>query len=779
MIDANEIIGKQLTLDEKQTVELSDGTETVITPAKFVPRLDDEKRSLSLNGTWRVLRWPFKRDEAKLAAPETSDSNWQTVEQPGPVFMADPEENPAAVKNWNRVTLEHIDAEDGAVIRCAPVVPARWRGKRVFLHFDAIYPAARIYCNGQLLGEHLSGLTPVEYDVTGIVKPGKPATIAVRLLRKHEMVQLDMPRHAVEFTGLCQDAWLHAVEKCHIADYHLVSSVGKSLKQAEMSGTMRIDNSGLKPAKCSLTVTLVDPSGKRRKCRKQATLPAGGVKDVPVSIAVDKVVLWNDEYPNLYGVEAVLEVEGQDSQTLTWRTGFRRFELKNGRATLNGNPVKFRGVNHLTNHPKLGMYTPVEWLRECLALMKRANVNAIRTHFLGPRVLADLCDEMGIYLLQELPFDWGTHYGHKKEWMGPILMRLEGGIRRDRHHPSVMVWSVGNENMPFTQEVRDDFYNHLAICETLVKKLDASRPSMFPPPGPANKIEGIIETRFGEIADTHYSFKLIKKLNEEGKIVSPVTWDGEMREFTRKEAMASGWSGVWFSSEYGISNLLPEVLNAPYQSIIADVMEDPVSGKNTQQMFIDRLSREWGYMRDDPSCLGGAYFSWIAAASGEPWGWVRWGEDADWGIVTHDLMPKPFFWAMRVLFCPVLFPQRHRWQPGDTEIAFETTNHFNSIDLSECTLRTMMGGGPPYMSTMRAWEDVPVSCPPGQTTTIRIPIWSAHSLKTLEKGAPVICRCILLDPQGTRMTTADILVEPVKKEEVKVQMTIGPDAVLE
>jgi len=779
MIDPDEIIGKQLTLYEKKTVKLSDGTSTVITPARFVPRLDDDAKMLPLNGEWRVVKYPFEPGESQLALPETDDSDWQTVQQPGPVFLADPEEIPGTVKDWNRVTLDHIDAEDGAVIRCTPVVPSKWRGKRVYLHFDAIYPAARIYCNGKLLGEHLSGLTPVEYDVTRIVKPGKPATIAVRLLRKHEMVQLDMPRHAMEFTGLCQDAWLHAVERCHIEDYHLVSSLAENLKHAEISGTMRIRNSGRKHADCRLTLELVDPSGKRLSCERQAALPAGGIEDVPVSIAVDDVVLWNDEYPNLYGVEATLEVEGKEPQVIRWRTGFRRFELKNSRATLNGNPVKFRGVNHLTNHPQYGMYTPKEWLRDCLALMKRANVNAIRTHFLGPRVLAELCDEMGIYLMQELPFDWGTHYGHKKEWMGPILMRLDGGVRRDRHHPSVMAWCVGNENMPFTQEVRDDFYNHLGICEKFVKTIDPTRPSIFPPPGPANKIEGIVETRFGEIADTHYSLKLIKKLNEEGTITSPVTWDGEMRTFNREEAMASGWSGVWFSSEYGITNLQPEVLNGPYLSVISDVLEDPASGKNTQQVFIDRLSREWGYMRDDPSCLGGAYFSWIAAGTGDSWGWVRWGEDNDWGVVTRDLVPKPFFWAMRVLFSPVQFPQRYQMQEGGSEIVFETTNHFNSIDLSECTLRTMSGGGPPFMGGMRDYKDIPVSCPPGKTTTIRIPVWNKHSLNTLQKGAPIVCRCILLDPQGRRVTTADIFVKPPKKEDVKAQMPIGPDAVLE
>jgi hypothetical protein len=429
------------------------------------------------------------------------------------------------------------------------------------------------------------------------------------------------------------------------------------------------------------------------------------------------------------------------------------------------------------------MYTPREWLVRCLTLMKKANVNAIRTHFLGPRDLAEICDELGIYLLQELPIDWGTHYIHDPAWVGPALMRIEGGIKRDRHHPSVMVWSIGNENMPESAKVAEDGWNHLRIFHDFAKRLDPSRPTMFPPPGPANKIKGIFEVRVGNIADTHYSFKLAREFRQTGVAVNPRSWEADMEELTRAEAIQRGWSGVWFSSEYGVVNMMPDLMNAPYLSCIADKPEDILSYKSSMQVFIDRMRDEWGDMRRDPTCLGGAYFPWMCSGAGKgpegnPWGWVRWGEDADWGVVTADLLPKPFFWALRVLFSPVWFPERLEWEEGATELRFKITNHYNAINLKECTLRTMMGGGGKWMGFMNRFKDIPVECPPGVTREIRIPIWNEATMKALHQGQPVVCRCILVDPKDFRPITADIVVTPKNVNFAEGAMPLGPDAVL-
>lgn len=122
--------------------------------------------------------------------------------------------------------------------------------------------------------------------------------------------------------------------------------------------------------------------------------------------------------------------------------------------------------------------------------MKKANVNCIRTHYFGPRCLAGLCDELGIYLVQELPIDWGTNYIHDPEWVGPALMRLRAPSCGTASHPSILVWSVGNENMPESLAVAEYGHMHLQLYHRFVKALDAGRFTRFPRPGPGQQDQG-------------------------------------------------------------------------------------------------------------------------------------------------------------------------------------------------------------------------------------------------------------------------------------------------
>ena len=776
MLEAKSVIAAQLSLDGQEETVFPDGRKTVMTGVHYVPALDAESMTLPLDGTWHVTRWPFAKDEKVLAAPRTSHAKWEQVQQPGKVFYYDTTKSADDIPGWDRIGQTHMNPDDGAVIRRVVTIPRAWKGKRVFLRLDSIYPAGRVYLDGQLLGEHTSGLTPIEYDVTDLVTPGREALVAVRLLRRHKFIRLDMPRHGGEFAGLAQSAYFFAVEPCHVSEFYLPTTLDKSLRKGRVAGQVEVANQSAKAAVGTLTLQLTDAAGKvvARQSQRVKVQPGQSLA-VDMDLTLANPQLWNDEYPNLYDAKLQLKIVAQELQTIAWRTGFRRLDLVPTGPTLNGKFVKFRGVNHLSFSPEGGICTPREWLKQCLGMMKKANVNCIRTHYLGPRCLAELCDEMGIYLLQELPIDWGTSYIWDVEWVGPTLMRLMGGILRDRHHASVMVWSIGNENMPESAAVADDGWNHMRIYEKFAKTLDPSRATMFPPPGPANKIKGIFEVRLGDIADTHYSFTLVEKLKETGSVINPRAWTGETQTTTREEALARGWSGVWFSSEYGIQNNMPDLLNAPYTSLITDHPEDPLSGKNTQQVFIDRLRREWGLMRGDRTCLGGAYFPWICSGAGNnPWGWVVWAEDNDWGILTADLLPKPGFWAMRTLFSPVWFPSRLEYKGGD-ELAFEVQNQYNQIDLKDCTIRTMMGwglsGGP-----MR-WRDIPFACPPGETRTLRIPLWSEDAKKSLQSGIVTLVRVFLMDPKGFRPLTHDILVVPEKVAQDKPQLLIGPDVV--
>ena len=212
IVNGNEIIEKQLSIEKETRVDFDEKNHTVLNPVRFTPEPEDSR--LSLDGEWQVKYYPFKEKDIS-----ESTKTWKNLQQPGKVFYADPEAEGKPIPNWNRVTLEHIDENDGAILRRVAEIPKNWKGKRIFLRFDSVYPAGVFYLNGKKLGAHYSGLTPVEFDVTGQVESGKIAEVAVRLIRKHKFVKMDMPRHALEFAGLAQSAYFFAVEKTFVKEY--------------------------------------------------------------------------------------------------------------------------------------------------------------------------------------------------------------------------------------------------------------------------------------------------------------------------------------------------------------------------------------------------------------------------------------------------------------------------------------------------------------------------------------------------------------------------------
>src|ERR1035437_8764842 len=132
IVDGPELIRKQLAATASREVAFATGVKTTLTPARFIPALTGESNTLSLDGEWRVSRWPFRKNEDVLVSSKTSDTHWPVVVQPGKVFYADPEAEAKPIKHWNRVSLEHINDEDGAVLRSRIRIPRDWKRKRIY-----------------------------------------------------------------------------------------------------------------------------------------------------------------------------------------------------------------------------------------------------------------------------------------------------------------------------------------------------------------------------------------------------------------------------------------------------------------------------------------------------------------------------------------------------------------------------------------------------------------------------------------------------------------------
>ena len=772
LIDADAVVAAQLESTAFTPFIWGDG-ETVTLQSGRVPPLDPDW-SLCLDGKWSVRRGPVLKEVAELVTADTVD--WAVVEQPGVVCRADPNVQPADILHWDRRYMRHISDDDGAVLRRRMPVPADWAGRQIHLRLDGVYPACDVYVNGRLLASHRSGLTACAVDCGDLAAPGHELDVAVVLVRRYPGQEIDMPRHSSDYAGLHGSVWLIALPPVHIAGHTLLTGLAKDLCGARLAGSVELVNPSTGTVG-ELELRLYDGDVLTASTQRKVSCP-NGPSTVALDLALSNPRLWHAEHPHLYRAELLWRCHGKE-QVLTWRCGFRRLEVIEGRPLCNGTPLKLRGVNHLSIHPQHGLHTPEKWLRQCLELMRKANVNAIRTHYTGPSILADLCDEMGFFLVQEVTIDWFGHELEKPNCLGPCLHRIEATLRRDRHHPCLVMVGIGNENLPASPEVIQPFLRHYAAFHKLAKSLSPDLWVCYPPPGPANAIPGDIEPRIGDIADVHYNFSSARALRDTGSVVLPESWQGPFTLYTREQLIADGWTGAWFSSEYGIVNAVADVHDAPWQSVICEEPADWLGQQASTTVLAERMEREWGLMRDDPTCLGGAYFPWLPPGVGDPWGWTFWAEEGDWGVVTQDLTPKPQFWVLRAALSPVTVAERRiRVAKDQATVIVTLRNRYGTIHLAACTLRTQLGPTGQFCGLLRDWLDIPTAGAPGTDVPVEIPIWHEGARASLAEGRPVVLRLHLLAPDGFRPLTHEVLLIPesVPSDVSKGPISLGADA---
>lgn len=735
-----------------------------------LPRTD----CLELPRRWHCARWPFG-DDAPLRGGDPGAFP-QTIDQPGKVFYADAQKSPDTIAGFHKRFLSHLHTDDGAWLFCEVPVPTGWTGKRVFLHFEGVYPAADLYVNGTPLCEHRDGLLPLQAEVTAQATPGRPLRVALRLWRRHGTVEMDMPRHSLEFAGLSAEAFLFAVEPLHVSAFHLPALLGEDGCTGTLGGTVELAPADNSPTEAQVRLALYDGTADAPFAETSATATPTAGESLPLSLQLTaaQITPWSAENPRLYRAVLTLECGGARTQW-EWRCGFTRVELKDERALFNGLSLKVRGVTWMSFDPEGGLYQREEWLRANLRWMKRANVNAIHTHFTPPPLFNHLCDELGFHLLQDITLDWSSHLLDKPDEMPRLLRRVETTVRRDRHHPALLCWTIGNENLSPGPEGAETFWANLQALDARCGELDPHHPTAFPPPGPTNQVRDLMITRAGRIGDLHYSFRPVRSLRETGTMTQASSWQGPFEEVSHAEARAHGWSGVWMSSEWGLTNHWPELLEASYNSLLADTGE--AAPGNAFAAMAERLRAEWTLMRDDPSCLGGTFFAWLAVGTGDPWGFTMWAEDADWGLLTHDLAPKPAFWILRKLYEPVRLPEMVSWQPGTDTLRLPLRNDFHTTDLAACTVRVQTGPGGAFRGLMRGWRDIALACAPGAEAVLEVPLFNPVSREALAAGETVLCRIQILDPSGLRVVTHDCRVEPATSGSGKGgRVVIGPDA---
>jgi len=353
-------------------------------------------------------------------------------------------------------------------------VPDALAGKRVLLHFDGVWSSAEVWLNAIPLGRHDSGFTFFAFDVTEALKPGENRlAVRVRQLTKDYLFDTN---DDWSLGGIFRDVWLEWMPRNRYIDRVETSTTfDEQYRDADLNIRVLVmqTRNRVVTSDYTLRLALTGPDGKTvEQDDEQVPAHYNTGRDTIYKMRVRSPAKWTAETPTLYHLRVDLLENGQVTQTRSHAVGFREVSGRGGVLRVNGEPIKLRGVCRHDEYPDVGIATrPEQWLQD-IRLMKAANINAVRTvHYPPAQGFIDLCDEMGMWVVEECPMGYGGDLGSDPSFASSTLLRAYETVTRDRNHPSIIIWSVGNEN-PLTAL-------HLASMRA-VKGWDPTRPVLLP-----------------------------------------------------------------------------------------------------------------------------------------------------------------------------------------------------------------------------------------------------------------------------------------------------------
>lgn len=410
---------------------------------------------LMLNGQWQ-FNWVPKPEDRPVNFYKTNfdASSWKTIPVPSnwemqgygtPIYtnVTYPIKNvPPLIRGQEGYTVLDEPNAVGSYRRTF-TIPADWKEREIYLHFDGIYSAAYVWVNGKKVGYTQGPNTDSEFDVTKFVKPGKENLIAVEVYRWSDGSYLE-DQDMFRMSGIHRDVYLEARQKTHVRDVYITSEISEDLTRANVKVNIDMLNLG-KLKEVAPVVTLLDAKGNEVRKIEPSAIPVGGDQSINTSVmfVVSNPALWSAEKPNLYTLNVEL-----NGEVVTMKYGFRKIENRSGRVFVNNKRVMFKGADRHDTHPIFGKAIPVESMIEDILLMKRFNLNTVRTsHYPNDPKMYALYDYYGLYIMDEADVEChGNHSLSRNEsWEEAYVDREQRMVLRDRNHPSVIFWSMGNE----------------------------------------------------------------------------------------------------------------------------------------------------------------------------------------------------------------------------------------------------------------------------------------------------------------------------------------------
>jgi beta-galactosidase len=450
---------------------------------------DDPSKSarlMSLNGDWKFQWVRSPKDRIKeFYKTDLDDTNWKTIPVPSnwevegygyPIYLDErypfTTTWPSAPKDYNPVGTYRHSFE----------VPKDWMDDDVILHFAGAKSAMYLYINGQFVGYSQGSKTPAEFNITAYVKEGDNL-IAFQMYRWSDASYIES-QDMLRMSGIEREVYLYAKPKVALTDFHVLADLDEEYEVGLFELTTSIGNQSKTKANRQVVIEIIDGEEVVFSSTEKVEIPANDTLDFHFEATINQVKQWSAEAPNCFKLTMqIIDPQNTENNSYLQKDiGFRNVRIEGNQLLVNGKAIYIKGVDRHETDPHTGHVVSKETMELDIKLMKENNINAVRSsHYPNHPYWYDLCDKYGLYVIDEanieshpLALADSTQLGNEMSWLPAHLDRIQRMYYRDRNHPSIIIWSLGNE--AGEGEIFRSMYQWL-------KEHDASRPVQYEPAG--------------------------------------------------------------------------------------------------------------------------------------------------------------------------------------------------------------------------------------------------------------------------------------------------------
>jgi beta-galactosidase len=438
---------------------------------------------LSLNGIWKFhyADKPAERPE-EFYRDDYDVNSWADISVPGnwelqgfgvPIYTDTAYPFPS-----DPPRIPHDDNPVGSY-KTTFTIPDNWKGRQVYLHFGSVKSAMYLWINGKKVGYSQGSKIPAEFNITAFLRNGENS-IALEVYRYSDGAYLEGQDYW-KISGIERDVFLFSTPAVHIRDFFAVPDLDDDYRNASLSVAVEVQSHSAENTDTFLIQLNLLDSENRPVLESPITKDFQASDKRESSIVFDLDIpnpkKWTAETPNLYTLLlSLIDGSGQATEVITCKVGFRKIEIADGQLLVNGVPIYLKGVNRHEHDPVKGRYMREDSMIQDIRLMKKFNINAVRTsHYPNTPRWYELCDEYGLYVIDEAnieshgvePYNPKKTLTDKPEWKQAYLDRTIRMVERDKNHPCIIIWSLGNEN---------GFGQNFVATYNWIKTRDPSRP---------------------------------------------------------------------------------------------------------------------------------------------------------------------------------------------------------------------------------------------------------------------------------------------------------------